>query len=190
MPLTDTRSSWPVETDKVPAPADVGEGGLDDDGDDDNVDDNEPPADEGFVVAKANPGAPGDRTASGAVMASGVEAAGAGPFPPRPDGPPRAWGGLVVLMDAPCVDPPTAPDDGPWCGPAMIPTAMAAAAMTTVAVPASRACRWCMTRCHGPVPGGLMGSGKPLGPNGPARFATVRRCASPAGERSASILST
>ena len=38
-------------------------------------------------------------------------------------------------------------------------------------------------------PGRLTGLGKPLGPNEPARFATVNRCASPAGERSASILS-
>ena len=98
-------------------------------------------------------------------------------------------GGLAVLTDAPCVDPPAAPD-GLWCGPAMIPTAMTPAAMTAVAVPASRACGWCRTRCHGPVPGGLREWGKPLGPNGPARFATVSRCASPAGERSANILST
>jgi hypothetical protein len=127
MPLTDTRPSWPVETDKVPAPADVGEDGLDDDGDDDDVDDvdDEPPADDGFVLAGANPGAPDERKASGAVVASGVEVAGGGPYPPRPDGPPRAGGGLAVLMDAPCVDPPAAPGDGPWCGPAMIPTAMA-----------------------------------------------------------------
>ena len=51
------------------------------------------------------------------------------------------------------------------------------------------ACGWCRTWCHGAAPGGLIGLGKPLGPNGPARFATVRRWASPAGERSASILS-
>ena len=129
------------------------------------------------MLAEANPGGPGDRKASGAVVASGVEVAGGGPYPLRPDGPPRAWGGLAVLMDAPCVDPPAALDDGPWCGPAMIPTAMAPAAITTVAAPATRACGWCRTRCHGPVPGGLMGLGKPLGPNGPARFATVSRCA-------------
>jgi hypothetical protein len=86
VPLTATRSSWPVETDKVPALA--GSDGVDDDGvDDDGVDDDEEPAvDVGFVVAEAEPvapGAPGDRKASGAVVPSCVEAEGADPFPPR-----------------------------------------------------------------------------------------------------------
>ena len=106
-------------------------------------------------MAEAGPGAPDDRKATGEVVPSGVETAGVVPFPPRPDGPPRAWGGLAVLMDAPWVDPPAAPDDGPWCGPAMTPIAMAPAAMTAVAVPATMACGWCRMRCHGPLPGGL-----------------------------------
>ena len=66
---------------------------------------------------------------------------------------------------------------------------MAPAATTEAAAPAIMACGWCTTWCHGAVPGGVIGLGKPLGPNGPARFATARRWASPAGERSASILS-
>ena len=123
-------------------------------------------------------------------MPSGAEAEGAGPFRPRPDGPPRAEDGLAVLPDAPCVDWPAAPAGGGlWCDPTMTPIAMTPATTTDAAVPASTACEWCRTRCHGPAAGGLMGLGKPLGPNGPARFATVRRCASPAGERSASIRS-
>jgi hypothetical protein len=98
-------------------PALVGSDGVDDDGvDDDGVDDDEEPAaDVGFVVAEAEPvapGAPGDRKASGAVVPSGVEAEGADSFPPRPDGPPRAEDGPAVLADAPCVDPPAAPADG------------------------------------------------------------------------------
>src|SRR5208282_5152703 len=126
----------------------------DDDAGDDRVDDEPADGDE-FVVAEAEPGAPGDRKATGEVVPPGVETEGAVPFRPRPDGPPRSWGGLAVLTDAPCDDPPAAPDDGLWCSPAMIPAAMTPAAMTAVAVPVSRACGWCRTRCHGPVPGGL-----------------------------------
>jgi hypothetical protein len=75
-----------VETDKVPALADA----WDEDGwDDDGWDDEEPAAGDEFVVAEAEPGAPDDRNASGAVVPFGVEADGVtDPLPPG--GPPRA----------------------------------------------------------------------------------------------------
>ena len=76
VPLTDTRSSWPDEIDKVPARA----------GDDAAAEDEEeeaPAAGDGLVVAAEDePSAPGDRKASGAVVPSGAEAEGADPFPP------------------------------------------------------------------------------------------------------------
>ncbi len=143
VPLTDTRSSLPVETDKVPAPA----GAEDEDDDGDDGDEDEPAAGDGFVVAEAEPGAPGDRKASGAVVPPGIEGEGADPFPARPDGPPRAEDGPEVLTDAPWEDPPAAPaDGGPWCDPARTPTAMAPATVTPVALPARTACRWCRRR--------------------------------------------
>ena len=82
VPLTDTRSSLPVETDKVPALADDADADADDADDADDEDDaEEPAAGDWLVAAEAEPSAPGDRKASGAVVPSGV-AEGAGPLPP------------------------------------------------------------------------------------------------------------
>jgi hypothetical protein len=44
---------------------------------------------------------------------------------------------------------------------------MAPAARTAAAAAATMARGWCRIRCHGPVPGGLIGLGNPSGPNGP-----------------------
>ena len=103
VPLTDTRSSWPVETDNVPAPG----GGADE----------VPAAGVGFVAA-AELGAPGDRKATGAVVPLRVYVGGASPCPPLPpsrlipllpEGPPRAGAGFLVLTG---VDPPAGPAAG------------------------------------------------------------------------------
>jgi hypothetical protein len=85
VPLTATRSSLPVDTDKVPTLADDGDDGddeADDEDDDEDEDEDEAAPGDGLVVAEAEPSAPGDRKASGAVVPSGVEAEGVGPFPP------------------------------------------------------------------------------------------------------------
>src|SRR5581483_5773348 len=98
------------------------------------------------------------------------------PTPPGwlPDGPPRP--GVPALADAPCVGPPAAPGGGGrCCDPAMTTAAIAPATTTAAATPATTACGWCRTRRHGAAPAGLTGLGKPLGPNGAARFATLSR---------------
>jgi hypothetical protein len=110
VPLTDTRSSWPVETDNVPVLAEDDEP----DGDEPDGEDEEPVADVGLALPWA-PGVAGDRKALGAVVPAAVDAEGAepfAPFPPWPDGPPRADDGLLVPTDAPCADPPAAPAEG------------------------------------------------------------------------------
>ena len=109
VPLTDTRSSWPVETDEVPA--------LAEDDDEPDGNDEEPTVGVGLALA-AEPGVPGVRKALGALVPPDVNTEGAEPFPPFPpfppwpDGPPRADDGLLAAADAPCVDPPTAPEEG------------------------------------------------------------------------------
>jgi hypothetical protein len=57
----------------------------------------------------------------------------------------------------------------------MTPAAMAPATTTAAAAAATTACGWCRTRRHGAAPGGLAAFGKPFGPNGAARFATLSR---------------
>ena len=143
----------------------------------------------GLVLVAGDVDAPGEDRATGVVVTPPGEADGASPCPAvpvprllplmpppllRPEGPPCAGPG--PLADALCVDPPAGlADDGPWCGPEITPTTMAAAITTRLAAPATMACGWCRIRCQGPAPGGLTGLGKPWGPNGPARFATARR---------------
>jgi hypothetical protein len=98
------------------------------------------------------------------------------PLPPEwgPDGPPRT--GVPALADEPWAGPPAAPAGGGPCpDPAMTPAAMAPATTTAAAAAATTARGWCRTRPHGAAPGGLTGFGKPWGPNGAARFATLSR---------------
>ncbi len=125
-----------------------------------------------------------------------AEDEGANPFPVfadgppcADDGPPCAEDGPPVLADPPWVVPSREADDGPCGSPPMTTTAMAPATTTDVAALAT-AVEWCRVRRHGDAHGGLMGLGKPAGPNRPARFATLSRCAIPAGVRSAMILSS
>jgi hypothetical protein len=108
--------------------------------------------------------------------------------PPRAeDGPPRAEEERPVLAGA-AWDVPS-PDEG-LCGtPPMTTTAMAPAATTDVAALAT-AVDGSRVRCHGEAHGALTGLGKPAGPNRPARFATLSRCAIPAGVWSAMVLSS
>jgi hypothetical protein len=121
---------------------------------------------------------------------------GASPLPLLTDGPPCADDGPpcaddppAVLAGAPWVVPSPEVNDGPCGEPPMTTTAMAPAATTDVAALAT-AVEGCRVRCHGAAHGGRTGRGKPAGPNRPARFATLSRCAIPAGVRSAMILSS
>jgi hypothetical protein len=136
---------------------------------------------------------------TGAVARAELEVEGASPRPLRPDGPPCADGGLPVLVAALWVVPALAPaaDDGPCSGPPMTTTAMAPAAMTDVAAPATTAFEWCtgasgccIARCQADAPGALSGLGKPEGPKRPARSAALNRAAIPAGVGSAMVLSS
>ena len=136
---------------------------------------------------------------TGAVAPPELEVEGPSPPPLRPDGPPCADDGLPVLVAALWVVPAlaSASDDGPCSGPPMTTTAMAPAAMTDVAAPATtafewciEACGYCIARCHADAPGALPGLGKPEGPKRPARSAALNRAAIPAGVRSAMLLSS
>ena len=72
----------------------------------------------------------------------------------------------------------------------MSSTALTPAAATAVAAPAMAACE-CRRPWYQPgPPGGRTGTGKPDGPNEPARASTLAWWARPAGVRSAQMLST
>ena len=78
------------------------------------------------------------------------------------------------------------------CGPPAISSAAIPATTTataTAATPAAaRGCR--RTSCHHRGPGGMIGLGNPVRPNGPARCVTLTRWARPVGVLSAQALST
>ena len=141
----------------------------------------------------------GDRDVTSDVLepASGVSVAAADA---RVTGPGRRLGvdrsplaGLDAALDAAKSPPPSATVEA-WarCWPPAISSAAVPATTTataTAATPAAaRGCR--RTSCHQRGPGGMIGFGKPVRPNGPARCATLTRWARPVGVLSAHSSST
>ena len=140
----------------------------------------------------------GDRDVTSDVLApaSGVSVAAADA---RVTGPGRRPGvdrsplaGLDAALDA--AKPPPSATVEAWarCWPAAISSAAVPATTTataTAATPAAaRGCRRISCRQRGP--GGMIGFGKPVRPNGPARCATLTRWARPVGVLSAHSSST
>ena len=112
--------------------------------------------------------------------------------PGLPLGEDRPPGGLDAALDVSKLFPPSATVEA-WarCGPPAISTTVIPATTTaaaTAATPAAARGRR-RTSCHQRGPGGLIGFGKPVRPNWPARWVTLTRRARPAGVLSAHAFS-
>jgi len=103
--LTETKRRWLVDTDKVPRPAEAGDGEDDGEADDGEADGEDP-------AVAVELGGPGDREESGVVALPWADTDGACPVPLLPDGPPRPDDAFPALTDAPRAEPPAAPPEG------------------------------------------------------------------------------